>query len=60
MTFLTGVRSMDTGLTKANDEMASKKELRINSDFFMLIEFVKVMIILSGRAKVSLGEGQNQ
>lgn len=51
---------MDTGLTKANDEMANKKELRINSDFFMLIEFVKVMIILSGRAKVSSVEGWNQ
>lgn len=51
---------MDTGFTEANDEMANKKELRINSDFFMLIEFVKVMILLSDRAKVSLGEGQNQ
>lgn len=40
--------------------MANKKELRINSDFFMLIEFVKVMILLSDRAKISLGVVANQ
>ena len=51
---------MDAGLTNANDEMANKKELRINSDFFMLFDFVKVMILLSGRAKESLGAAWNQ
>lgn len=51
---------MDTGLTKANDEKVNKKELRINNDFFMLIDFVNVMILLSDRAKISLGEGLNQ
>ena len=58
--FFTGIRSLDTGLTNAHDEMANKKELRINSDFFMLFDFVKVMILLSGRAKVSLGAAWNQ
>jgi len=58
--FFTGIGSMDTGLTKANDEKVNKKELRINNDFFMLIDFVNVMILLSDCAKISLVEGRNQ
>jgi hypothetical protein len=58
--FLTGLRSLGTGLTKANDEMANKKELRINSDFFMLIEFLNVMIVLSDRAKLTPWGSRNK
>jgi hypothetical protein len=52
LTFFTGLMSLGTGLTKANDANVNRKELRINSDFFMLIEFLNVMFLLSDRAKI--------